>query len=101
MRHVRVAVLGIPIKTRVYAEFMQGRPTFTRWQPGSAVEASPRIERGILMKAMISALALGVSESAFGRMWSKLGALLDAVIPLALFVVIVVAMGAVYFGFVQ
>ena len=53
------------------------------------------------MKAMVAAWALSVSESAFARLWWKIGAVFDVVIPLLLFVFVIGAMGAVYFGFVQ
>lgn len=53
------------------------------------------------MKAMVLAFAATVSESGFGRMWSKVGDVLDVVIPISLFVLIVVGTSAVVFGFVH
>ena len=53
------------------------------------------------MKAMVLAFAANVSESAFGRLWSKVAEVLDMAIPIALFALIVVGSGAVIFGFVH
>ena len=53
------------------------------------------------MKAMVLAMAAGISESAFARWWWKAGDVLDVVIPVALLVAIVIAVGAVIFGFVH
>lgn len=53
------------------------------------------------MKAVVLALAASVSESAFGDLWRKVGALLDIVIPIVLFFLLVLAAGAAIFGFVH
>ena len=53
------------------------------------------------MKAMVLALAAGVSESAFAQWWWKIGDVLDVAIPVVLFITVVTAGGAVLFGLVQ
>ena len=53
------------------------------------------------MKAMVLALAASVGESAFAGRWRQVGAALDLVIPIALFVTVVMAGAAVLFGFAR
>jgi hypothetical protein len=53
------------------------------------------------MKAMVLALAASVSESAFGQLWRQVGAVLDVVIPIAMFIMVVIGGSAVFFGFLH
>lgn len=50
------------------------------------------------MKAVVLALAASVSESVVGQLWRQVGAVLDVVIPIALFITVVVAGGTVLLG---
>jgi hypothetical protein len=53
------------------------------------------------MKAMVLALAASVGESAFAVRWRQVGAVLDLVIPIVLFITVVAAGATVLFGLAQ
>ncbi len=51
------------------------------------------------MKTMVLALAARIDESEFARWWRAIGAMIDYAIPAVLFVVVLVSLAAVAFGF--
>jgi len=53
------------------------------------------------MKALVLAMAASVSGSGFAQLWRQVGELLDLAIPIALLITVVIAGGAVFFGFVH
>ena len=83
-----------------YAEFTAQRPNFTSDLRRSALDASFEQSECFFMKAMVLALATRVGESEVGRWWGIVGDALDYAIPVVLFAVIVVSLGAIAFGLV-
>jgi hypothetical protein len=53
------------------------------------------------MKALVTAMAVRVSDSAVGRGWNKAGEVLDAVIPIALTAALAIGAAAILFGFAR
>jgi hypothetical protein len=53
------------------------------------------------MVAAVSAMAVSVGESSFGQWCSKVSAVIDCAIPIALTVALAIGSGAILFGFVQ
>jgi hypothetical protein len=56
---------------------------------------------GFSMMAAVSGMAVSVGESSFGQWCSKVSAVIDCAIPIALTVALAIGSGAILFGFVQ